>query len=307
MQVSVGIFAHNEERTLARSIDAFLQQQLNEVKILEIIVVSCGSTDGTVDIARRFAEQNAHIRVIDRPERQGKLAAINDFLAASTGQVVLIAGADLIPSADLVERLVLPMARDGVCAMTGPRILSSGGRATLAGRLHSLLWQLHHEVALDRPKLGEIVAVRSSFLPHRLTAPVNCDEVLMEAEVIGAGGRLAYVPEAEVRNFPPHSVGELYGQRRRIACQHRVAARLLAHRPATTRKRGVARAMGRLLRSRPGALADLVLLSGVEAVAQVRGRIDAFRGNTYQIWRPVVRDTSAHSSHVVYSGAEGEK
>lgn len=289
MKVSVGIFAHNEERTVARAIEAMLAQEPEHAKILEIFVLSCASTDGTVAAAEAYVRQDARLTVVNRPKREGKLAAINDFLSRATGDVMVIAGADLVVTPGLVERLVEPMRRDPRCGMTGPRI-AAHGTTGLTGRMHDLLWRMHHEIASMQPKLGEVVALRRAFVPEGLPTGIHCDEVVMEAEVIRQGGLLAYVSEAEVRNFPPSDVREFYGQRRRIACQHRAASRRLAYRPATLRKGNVVRAALNVVREDPGRVLTLATLCGVELAARMQGAVDERRGRTYQVWNPVLRE-----------------
>ncbi|OKI99707.1 hypothetical protein AMK18_21690 [Streptomyces sp. CB01249] len=295
MKVSIGIFAHNEEHTVGRAIEAMLAQEPEQAKILEIFVLSCASTDSTVAAAEAYARHDARLTVVNRPKREGKLAAINDFLARATGDVLVIAGADLVVAPGLVERLVEPMRRDPRCGMTGPRI-ATHGTAGLTGRMHDLLWRMHHEIASMQPKLGEVVALRREFVPEGLPTGIHCDEVVMEAEVIRRGGLLAYVSEAEVRNFPPSDVREFYGQRRRIACQHRAADRRLSYRPATLRKRNVVRAALNVVREDPGRVLTLASLCGVELAARMQGAIDERRGRTYQVWSPVLREVRVNAT-----------
>src|SRR5262245_4403020 len=69
--VSVVLAAHNEEAGLSRRLEE-LQQVLGAAGYpAEIIVVSDGSTDQTVEIARKFAG----VRVLELPENVGKAAA----------------------------------------------------------------------------------------------------------------------------------------------------------------------------------------------------------------------------------------
>src|SRR5215469_10868798 len=198
VRVSVGIFAHNEGDLIAEAIEAFLGQDTRRTNIAEVIVVCCGCTDNTVEIVAKYVQHDSRVRLIVREEQAGKVAAINEFLAAADSGTLVLSGGDVIPGLQLVELLVRPMTQDPRCAMTGPRAVSAPPRG-LAATLHTLLWQLHHAVARRAPKLGETIAVRRSFLPACLPAGIHCDEVLIEWLILEHGGRLEYVTGARVQ------------------------------------------------------------------------------------------------------------
>ena len=57
MDVSVGIMAFNEEGNISRLLEALLNQDIEEIRIKEVIVVSDGSTDKTDEIIARFMKK----------------------------------------------------------------------------------------------------------------------------------------------------------------------------------------------------------------------------------------------------------
>lgn len=291
LRVSIGIFAHNESETIAEAIEAFLQQDTALAQVAEILVVCCGCTDNTVEIATSCVERDSRVQVIVRKEQAGKVAAINEFLNAARSETVILSGADVIAGGQLVDSLVRPMIQDARCAMTGPKIVCTAPpQRSLAATLHALLWRLHHEVARYVPKLGETVAVRRSLLPPCLPSGIHCDEVLMEWLVLKQGGHLKYVTGAWVRNFPPRRIRHLYRQRRRIACQHVAARRILRYRPATSQFRNALLALIKVARTDWRTSACLAVLCVVELAARIHGRIDFQRGRRYRTWRAPERD-----------------
>jgi glycosyltransferase involved in cell wall biosynthesis len=78
--VSVVIPVYNGEQYLAEAIDSAFAQ---EYRPLEIVVVDDGSTDGSADIARSYAD----VRYIHRPNG-GPAAARNSGIAASAGEFI---------------------------------------------------------------------------------------------------------------------------------------------------------------------------------------------------------------------------
>lgn len=282
--VSVGIFAHNEEATIRRVVHGFLDQR--DAGIREIIVVCCACTDRTVQVVRELAAVDSRVRPLVRPTREGKVAAINEFLQVASSEALVLSSGDVIPAADLVGLLLAPLAADPLCMMSGPQVVTSTrSQPRAVDRLHALLWDLHHAVALRSPKLGEIVAVRRAALAAGLPAGVHCDEALIEAIVAERGGRLAYVADALAYNFAPGTLAELYRQRRRIAAQHLTLKRLRGYRPATAGAGHLASAVRTVLTASISHWPVLALLATVESVARAHGRWDLRRGRDYRLWR----------------------
>jgi glycosyltransferase involved in cell wall biosynthesis len=282
----VGIFAHNEQSTIRQVVDAFLAQRLSSVELPQIVVVCCGCSDLTIPMLRRVAAREPRLRVLIRAQREGKVAAINEFLRVAQADLLVLASADVVPAEDLVERLIRPLLTDGRSMMTGPRVLvapTNKAPRRLVDDLHDELWALHHAVALRRPKLGEIVAVRRGAIGPALPSDVHCDEALMESVVVARGGRLRYVADALAYNTAPPGIAAFYRQRRRIAAQHRTLRRRRGYVPATADPALVVDALRTVPRAR---LATLVVLAALEAAARAHGAWDLLRGRTYQTWRP---------------------
>jgi glycosyltransferase involved in cell wall biosynthesis len=101
MSVSVIIPAYNEEMYLGGVLEAL--QSVRTVS--QVVVVSDGSTDATVDIARQWRAQ-----VIALPQNVGKGGAMAVGLQAACEEIVLFLDADLIGLTNLhVEDLLEPV------------------------------------------------------------------------------------------------------------------------------------------------------------------------------------------------------
>ena len=99
------------------------------------------------------------------------------------------------------------------------------------GYTSHLLWELHHQVALRYPKLGELIAYRNVF--RQIPYDTAVDEASIEPLIIGQGFRLAYAPGAIVYNKGPETVRDFFLQRRRVNAGHLYVQDTLGYRVST--------------------------------------------------------------------------
>jgi len=118
--VSLVIAAYNEERVIAGKLANSLALDYPR-ELLEIIVVSDGSTDRTHEIVSGFADQG--VIALHDPPRNGKSAALNRAVAAAAGDIILFSDANNDFNAGAVRTMVQHFAEDrvgGVCGRNGP-------------------------------------------------------------------------------------------------------------------------------------------------------------------------------------------
>lgn len=245
LRCSIGVMAYNEAHNIRRLLNALCQQMTEECEITEIIVLASGCTDGTEDVVTEFCAKNPLVRLIVQPQREGKASAINLFLRHATSDILVMESADTIPEATTIERLVAPFA-DPEVGMTGGHPVPVNDPRTFMGFAAALLWELHHHIAMDHPKLGELTAVRRVF--HRIPFDSAVDEANMEPLISGQGYQLQYVPEAVVYNRGPATVHDFLKQRRRIYAGHLKMRHRQGYAVATMRGSRVARALMRCWR-----------------------------------------------------------
>jgi len=214
---SIGVMAHNEEANIRRCLVSLLKQRTERARILEIVVVVSGSTDGTAAAVKEFGRQDPRVKLFNQPKREGKASAVNLFLARTDSPILVLVGADNILAPDSIEHLVQPFA-DPEVGMTGGHPIPVNGKDGFMGFSVHLMWDLHHQIALKKPKLGELTAFRRVF--ERIPPNTEVDEAKIEPLVYGQGYQLRYVPEAIVFNRGPGTVREFLKQRRRINAGH---------------------------------------------------------------------------------------
>ncbi|HYM24697.1 MAG TPA: glycosyltransferase family A protein, partial [Vicinamibacterales bacterium] len=80
--VSVVMPAFNAEGYLVTAVESVLRQTFRD---LELVIVDDGSVDGTVALAKRFAERDARVRVLEQPNA-GPGPARNTAFRAAAGR-----------------------------------------------------------------------------------------------------------------------------------------------------------------------------------------------------------------------------
>jgi biofilm PGA synthesis N-glycosyltransferase PgaC len=217
IRCSVGITAYNEEANIGRLLQAILDQRLVEVEIAEIIVVASGCTDRTEEIVREYVAKHSRIRLYVQEQREGKTSAINVFLRHAQEMICVLESGDTLPREDTIEKMVR-MFRDPAVGMTGAQKVAVNTPEHIVGVLSHLRLKMEHQLCLEIPRLGELIAFRKVF--DELPSDVAMDEAFVEALIIRRGMQVRYAPEAVVYNMGPQTVKDFVRQRRRNYAGH---------------------------------------------------------------------------------------
>jgi glycosyltransferase involved in cell wall biosynthesis len=108
--LSIIIPAYNEQNRLPGALEQlfrFLEQQTFPY---EVIVVENGSADKTLELAQKFAEQHANLRVIQAPK--GKGAAVQHGMLNATGEYRFMCDADLSMPVEEIVKFIPPRLQD---------------------------------------------------------------------------------------------------------------------------------------------------------------------------------------------------
>jgi hypothetical protein len=175
--------------------------------------------------------------------------------------------------------------------MTGAHPVPLNSEKTIIGAVVHLMWDLHHRLALESPKLGEMVAFRKVI--DSIPTETAVDEASLEATLHQAGFTLKYVPEAIVLNKGPESVRDFIIQRRRIQAGHLWLQANFDYQVSTM---SVLRILKHLLQATPRSGKGLLVTAGavmLEAVGRGLGWFDfkVLRKNPF-VWK-VARSTKS--------------
>lgn len=280
--VSVGVMAYNEEKIIESCLKALLNQKMKSGKIDEIIVVSSGSTDKTNRIVQEVSRKDERVKLIIEPERKGKANAINEFLQIAKGDIAIVESADTVTLPDTVEELIKPFA-DPQVGMSGAHPMPVNDKNTFVGFCVHKLWELHHSLALEAPKCGEMIAFRN--IVSRIPKYTAVDEATVEAIISEANLKLVYAEKAFVRNKGAETLRDFIKQRRRIASGHRYLKTTMGHEVATQSSCNIFK---KVIASQNRAIREMFympLLILIEAYSRFMGAVDFYlRDKNPFIW-----------------------
>ncbi|MEM0463231.1 glycosyltransferase family 2 protein [Pyrobaculum sp.] len=118
-RVTVIIPTYNEAENIVRRLENLLAQDYPRDR-LEVIVADGASTDGTPEIAERWAREHPDVKVavLREERRDGKAKSLNRALRLASGEVVVIADADALWAPDALRRAVAKLADPSVGAVS---------------------------------------------------------------------------------------------------------------------------------------------------------------------------------------------
>lgn len=282
IRCSVGITAHNEAKNIGKLLEAMVAQELNEVAITEIIVVASGCTDNTCDIVRAYEQRDPRVKLFEQKMREGKTSAINLFLQNACEEICIIESGDTIPGPTTIENLVKLFA-DPKVGMTGAQKVPTNVPDHIVGYMSHLRLQMEHELCLEIPRLGELIAFRKVFT--HIPPDVAMDEAFVEALVIRRGLEVRYAPDAVVYNSGPETMGEFIMQRRRNYAGHLHLVHKYGYKVSSMDNLRVSRIAWEEMWKAVRLIYTLVSLALVEWFARLLGTYDYYvRGRKHEVW-----------------------
>jgi len=203
--VSFVITAYNEANLLPAKLRNLLELNYPHDR-MEIIVVSDGSNDGTVEAA--LALEDRRIRVF-ACERKGKAAALNVGIGDSQGSIIVFADARQYVEPNALSCLLEAFADPRVGCVSGALMLGDPTGEQAADGL-GLYWRMEKKVRQWESDSSSVVgatgafyAVRREFVPVVPDGTI-LDDLYIPLHVGRAGKRVLFEPRARVWDKPVH-------------------------------------------------------------------------------------------------------
>lgn len=219
-RVTIVTAAYNE----AAHIEATVRNKLDQdypPELLDVIVVSDESDDGTDEIVAGIAAQHPNVRLMRQAPRRGKTAALNLALPAVRGEVIVFADANSIYRRDTVRKLVRNFADPTVGYVTG-RMVYVNPDGSLVGDGCSAFMRYENALRKAETRVGSIVGVDGGVDAVRthLYEPMRSEQLpdfVLPLTVIERGFRVVFEPDAMLTENTLTTGASEYRMRVRVA------------------------------------------------------------------------------------------
>jgi cellulose synthase/poly-beta-1,6-N-acetylglucosamine synthase-like glycosyltransferase len=231
--VTVVIAAFNEAAHIGATVRNKLAQDY-PADLLDVIVVSDGSTDGTDEIV--CAIDDPRVALLRQEPRQGKTLALNRAVSVACGEIIVFSDANSRYEPSAVSRLVAAFDDPGVGYATG-RLIYENPDDTATGGGSGLYMRYENWLRSLETRVGSIVGVNGGIdaVRRHLYQPMRADmlpDFVLPLEVVRQGARVIYREDAVAREAALGRHADEFAMRVRVslrALHALVGARGLLH------------------------------------------------------------------------------
>jgi cellulose synthase/poly-beta-1,6-N-acetylglucosamine synthase-like glycosyltransferase len=201
--VSIVVIAHNEAERIGVRIENLLALDYPRHQ-LEIVIGSDGSTDDTVERARRYERFGVSVRAFQ--QHRGKPAVVNALVPLVRGEIVVFADARQRFEPDTVRHLVANFADPHVGGASGELVVEAREGTAPAGHGAAFYWRYEKAIRSAEGRVdstigatGAIYAIRRALF-EPIPEDTLIDDVLIPLRLVRRGYRVVFEPEARAHD-----------------------------------------------------------------------------------------------------------
>jgi glycosyltransferase involved in cell wall biosynthesis len=213
--VTVIVAAHDEEAVIARRVENLLELDY-PAELVEIVVASDASADGTDRIVEEIAKREPRVSLLPCP-RGGKVAAQNLAVSRSEADIVAFSDANATWAPAALRLLVRAFADQEVAYCCGRLVLETADGTNVEGAY----WRLETWLREQESETGSITGGNGSIYAARRSDYVDVDprfghDLAFPYLMVQHGRRAAYDPDALAFEKPTPDVEDEYRRKVRM-------------------------------------------------------------------------------------------
>jgi cellulose synthase/poly-beta-1,6-N-acetylglucosamine synthase-like glycosyltransferase len=218
--VTVGICATTENESCTQLVKQVLSINETGMDIVEVIIAT-----PSISLAAELTGPDPRVIVIQEQKKEGKFAALNRIIERASGELLVLASADIEITNNTIPRLIRGLASTPERGAVDSRVQLVNGDKLLMDRVSNLLWDIHNATldALDGSNrlahvAGDLLAVRRNLV-DALPEVIN-DDAYLALKVREKKFLIKRVPDALVWICGPRNVTDYVLQRSRVLSGH---------------------------------------------------------------------------------------
>lgn len=219
-RVSLIIAARNEEREIAAKLENALALDYPK-DLLQIIVASDCSDDGTDEIVRSFSDRGVILH--QQTKRDGKTRAQHRAVCVSTGDILVFSDATTMYEPDTLRKLLRSFADPSVGCVAGQLIYRGGGHmaSSAVSKGCRSYWGYEKLLKSWESRAGSLIGVSGCLYAVRRSCYAKLavdmiDDFVIAAEIQLQGLRTVYEPEAICSEYTNHRGRDEFRMRVRV-------------------------------------------------------------------------------------------
>lgn len=203
--VSMVMVVRNEEGAIERKLENLLALEYPEA-LLEIVVVSDGSTDRTEALLRDYA-RNPRVHVVMNQLSRGKASGLNDAFSIAHGEIVVFTDVRQRIESPGLQVLLNNFADPEVGCVSGELMLGDPDTGEESQGM-GLYWRIEKAVRMLESASGSVVGATGAFYGVRrellqdIPAETLLDDVYIPMQVVRVGKRVVFEPQARAWDIP---------------------------------------------------------------------------------------------------------
>jgi cellulose synthase/poly-beta-1,6-N-acetylglucosamine synthase-like glycosyltransferase len=214
-RVSLVIAAHDERAVIADKVHNALALDYPR-GLLEVVVASDGSQDGTAALAREAAGGDPRVHVLEL-DRRGKVRAQDAAVDVARGDVLAFSDANALWEADALRALVRPFADPAIAYVCGTLSYLAANGSNQEG----VYWRYENAVRALESRLASVTAGNGAIYAVRRDDYLRLDprtshDLALPFNLAKRGRRAVYEPAARAVERPVATLENEFRRKRRM-------------------------------------------------------------------------------------------